>query len=215
MDTGYREGDSVGGDFDSLLGKLIVTGATREQALQRARRALYEMKVAGIPTALTFHQVVVNEPDFIGESGFNVHTRWIETDFKNEIAPQPTSADDAESLQLDQPIVVEVNGKRLEVALPQNLAIGNKKAAPKKTVRTKSAAPVASGNAVVAPMQGTIVKIAVEAGTTVAAGDLVMVIEAMKMEQPLTAHKSGTITSISAEIGVTVQSGTVLCEITD
>lgn len=215
MDTGYREGDSVGGDFDSLLGKLIVTGATREQALQRARRALYEMKVAGIPTALTFHQVVVNEPDFIGESGFNVHTRWIETDFKNEIAPQPTSADDAESLQLDQPIVVEVNGKRLEVALPQNLAIGNKKAAPKKTVRTKSAAPVASGNAVVAPMQGTIVKIAVEAGATVAAGDLVMVIEAMKMEQPLTAHKSGTITSISAEIGITVQSGTVLCEITD
>ena len=215
MDTGYREGDSVGGDFDSLLGKLIVTGATREQALQRARRALNEMKVAGIPTALTFHQVVVNEPDFIGESGFNVHTRWIETDFKNEIAPQPTSADDAESLQLDQPIVVEVNGKRLEVALPQNLAIGNKKAAPKKTVRAKSAAPVASGNAVVAPMQGTIVKIAVEAGTTVAAGDLVMVIEAMKMEQPLTAHKSGTITSISAEIGITVQSGTVLCEITD
>ena len=215
MDTGYREGDSVGGDFDSLLGKLIVTGATREQALQRARRALNEMKVAGIPTALTFHQVVVNEPDFIGESGFNVHTRWIETDFKNEIAPQPTSADDAESLQLDQPIVVEVNGKRLEVALPQNLAIGNKKAAPKKTVRAKSAAPVASGNAVVAPMQGTIVKIAVESGATVAAGDLVMVIEAMKMEQPLTAHKSGTITSISAEIGVTVQSGTVLCEITD
>ncbi|MFZ9750627.1 MAG: acetyl/propionyl/methylcrotonyl-CoA carboxylase subunit alpha [Candidatus Nanopelagicales bacterium] len=215
MDTGYREGDSVGGDFDSLLGKLIVTGATREQALQRARRALNEMKVAGIPTALTFHQVVVNEPDFIGESGFNVHTRWIETDFKNEIAPQPTSADDAESLQLDQPIVVEVNGKRLEVALPQNLAIGNKKAAPKKTVRAKSAAPVASGSAVVAPMQGTIVKIAVEAGTTVAAGDLVMVIEAMKMEQPLTAHKSGTITSISAEIGITVQSGTVLCEITD
>lgn len=215
MDTGYREGDSVGGDFDSLLGKLIVTGATREQALQRARRALNEMKVAGIPTALTFHQVVVNEPDFIGESGFSIHTRWIETDFKNEIAPQPTSADDAESLQLDQPIVVEVNGKRLEVALPQNLAIGNKKAAPKKTVRAKSAAPVASGNAVVAPMQGTIVKIAVEAGTTVAAGDLVMVIEAMKMEQPLTAHKSGTITSISAEIGITVQSGTVLCEITD
>ncbi|MFM1905386.1 MAG: hypothetical protein RIT32_182 [Actinomycetota bacterium] len=215
MDTGYREGDSVGGDFDSLLGKLIVTGATREQALQRARRALNEMKVAGIPTALTFHQVVVNEPDFIGESGFNVHTRWIETDFKNEIAPQPTSADDAESLQLDQPIVVEVNGKRLEVALPQNLAIGNKKAAPKKTVRTKSAAPVASGNAVIAPMQGTIVKIAVAAGATVAAGDLVMVIEAMKMEQPLTAHKSGTITSISAEIGITVQSGTVLCEITD
>ncbi|MFZ9283434.1 MAG: acetyl/propionyl/methylcrotonyl-CoA carboxylase subunit alpha [Candidatus Nanopelagicales bacterium] len=215
MDTGYREGDSVGGDFDSLLGKLIVTGATREQALQRARRALNEMKVAGIPTALTFHQVVVNEPDFIGESGFSIHTRWIETDFKNEIAPQLTSADDAESLQLDQPIVVEVNGKRLEVALPQNLAIGNKKAAPKKTVRAKSAAPVASGNAVVAPMQGTIVKIAVEAGTTVAAGDLVMVIEAMKMEQPLTAHKSGTITSISAEIGITVQSGTVLCEITD
>lgn len=216
MDTGYREGDNVSGDFDSLLGKLIITGATREQALARARRALNEMKIAGIPTALTFHQVVVNEPDFIGESGFNVHTRWIETDFKNEIAPQPTSDSNPDDLQLDEPIVVEVNGKRLEVALPQNLTIGSKKAAPKKAVRQRSAAgPAASGNAIVAPMQGTIVKIAVSAGSSVAAGDLIMVIEAMKMEQPLTAHKAGTISSITAEIGITVQSGTVLCEIID
>ena len=216
MDTGYREGDSVSGDFDSLLGKLIITGATRAQALQRARRALTEMQVAGIPTALTFHQVVVNEPDFIGEQGFNVHTRWIETDFNNEIAPQGSTTSDDDELVMDQPIVVEVNGKRIEVALPQNLAIGSKKATAKKPVRQKtSAAPAASGNAIVAPMQGTIVKIAVAAGAVVAAGDLIMVIEAMKMEQPLTAHKSGTISSISAEIGITVQSGTVLCEITD
>lgn len=215
MDTGYREGDSVSGDFDSLLGKLIITGATREQALARARRALTEMQIAGIPTALTFHQVVVNEPDFIGEAGFKVHTRWIETDFKNEIPAQSTTSTDDE-LAMDEPIVVEVNGKRIEVALPQNLAIGSKKAVAKKPVRQRSsAAPAASGNAIVAPMQGTIVKIAVTAGTAVAAGDLIMVIEAMKMEQPLTAHKSGVIASITAEIGITVQSGTVLCEITD
>ena len=215
MDTGYREGDSVSGDFDSLLGKLIITGANREQALARARRALTEMRIAGIPTALTFHQVVVNEPDFIGETGFKVHTRWIETDFKNEIPAQLASSTD-DGLAMDEPIVVEVNGKRIEVALPQNLAIGSKKAVTKRSVRQRSsAAPVASGNAIVAPMQGTIVKIAVTAGTAVAAGDLIMVIEAMKMEQPLTAHKAGVIASITAEIGITVQSGSVLCEITD
>jgi acetyl-CoA/propionyl-CoA carboxylase biotin carboxyl carrier protein len=159
--------------------------------------------------------VVVNEPDFIGEAGFNVHTRWIETDFKNEIPAQSSTLIDDE-FTMDDPIVVEVNGKRIEVALPQNISIGSKKAAAKKPVRQRSSsAPAASGNAIVAPMQGTIVKIAVSAGTAVAAGDLIMVIEAMKMEQPLTAHKSGVIASITAEIGITVQSGTVLCEITD
>ena len=113
MDTGYREGDSVGGDFDSLLGKLIVTGATREQALQRARRALAEMQVAGIPTALTFHRVVVDEPDFIAADGFKVHTRWIETDFNNQIPAQTATGTTADDLNFDQPIVVEVNGKRI------------------------------------------------------------------------------------------------------
>lgn len=216
MDSGFREGDSISGDFDSLLGKLIVTGANREQALARARRALSEMKVAGIPTALTFHQVVVNEPDFTAEKGFKVHTRWIETEFKNEIPPQDIINLVDDDFSMDNPLVVEVNGKRIEVALPKQLAIGNQKSASKKTVRKRgNSSAAATGNAIVAPMQGTIVKVAVEIGAVVAAGDLVMVIEAMKMEQPLTAHKSGTITSISAEIGITVQSGMVLCEISD
>ena len=216
MDTGYREGDSVGGDFDSLLGKLIVTGATREQALQRARRALAEMQVAGIPTALTFHRVVVDEPDFIAADGFKVHTRWIETDFNNQIPAQTAAGTTADDLNFDQPIVVEVNGKRIEVALPANLSVGAKKSATKKPARQKSAvAPAASGDSIVSPMQGTVVKIAVEVGAVVEVGELVMVIEAMKMEQPLTAHKAGTVKSISCEIGVTVQAGSVLCEITD
>ena len=216
MDAGYRAGDEVSGDFDSLLGKLIVTGANREQALARARRALTEMKIVGIPTALTFHQVVVNEPDFTAENGFNVHTRWIETEFANTIEPQQVIETDDINFAMDEPIIVEVNGKRIEVALPKNLAIGNQKSNTKKTTRKKAASVVAAtGNSIVAPMQGTVVKVAVELGAVVAVGDLVMVIEAMKMEQPLTAHKSGTISSISAEIGITVQSGTILCEITD
>lgn len=215
LDAGFTQGDVIGGNFDSLLAKLIVTGATREEALARSRRALDEFVVEGIATALTFHRKVVSDPAFApkGDSPFSVHTRWIETEFNNDIAAytasSPTPAETAR-----QTITVEVNGKRVDVALPQGLTSGSPSAAAKSAPTKRASKNTAvSGNSVTAPMQGTIVKIAVEHGQDVAAGDLLIVLEAMKMEQPLTAHKAGKITSISAEIGVTVTTGAVLLEI--
>ncbi len=220
VDSGVEAGTVVGGAFDSLLAKLIVTGATREQALERSRRALAEFQVEGMATALTFHRKVVTDPSFAPDGGspFTVHTRWIETDFVNDIEPfsgAPAEADDALPRES---VVVEVGGKRLEVTLPGGLgAIGvggaaSGRAAPKRGGRKKSGAG-ASGDALASPMQGTIVKLAVEEGQHVEAGELVVVLEAMKMEQPLNAHKAGTITGLSAEVGATVASGAVLCEI--
>ena len=221
LDAGFTQGDVIGGNFDSLLAKLIVTGRDRNEAIERSRRALSEFQINGIATALTFHQVVVNEPAFAPldpAESFKVHTRWIETEFNNQIPPY--SGDQGELTQSAQraPITVEVNGRRVEVVLPADLAISksaNKSAgsAPKRSV--KKAAAGASGNSVTSPMQGTIVKVAVSDGQSVNQGDLVIVLEAMKMEQPLTAHKSGTVTNLTAQIGTTVPSGTVLLEITD
>lgn len=214
LDAGFSQGDVIGGNFDSLLAKLIVTGSTREEALARSRRALDEFVVDGIATALTFHRKVVNDPAFAPTDGspFKVHTRWIETEFNNDIPAYSGSASPTQGGTRTS-ITVEVNGKRLEVVLPEGLSANGSsptKAAPLKRA-TKST--TASGNSVTAPMQGTIVKIAVEHGQEVAAGDLLIVLEAMKMEQPLTAHKAGKVTGISAEIGVTVSTGTVLLEI--
>ena len=216
VDTGFRTGDVIGGNFDSLLAKLIVTGRDRNEAIERSRRALAEFEVDGIATALTFHRVVVEDPDFT-DSPFRVHTRWIETEFNNTIPAY--SGDSADVLESDrQTVVVDVGGRRLEVTLPGGIAAssggataGSKK--PRKTT-TKAKAAV-SGDDVIAPMQGTIVKVAVADGDVVAAGDLVVVLEAMKMEQPLTAHKAGTITGVIAEVGTTVQSGTTLLQIKD
>ncbi|MSW86780.1 MAG: ATP-grasp domain-containing protein [Actinobacteria bacterium] len=216
VDTGFRTGDVIGGNFDSLLAKLIVTGRDRNEAIERSRRALAEFEVDGIATALTFHRVVVEDPDFT-DAPFRVHTRWIETEFNNTIPAY--SGDSADVLESDrQTVVVEVGGRRLEVTLPGGIAAssggataGSKK--PRKTT-TKAKAAV-SGDDVIAPMQGTIVKVAVADGDVVAAGDLVVVLEAMKMEQPLTAHKAGTITGVIAEVGTTVQSGTTLLQIKD
>ncbi len=222
LDAGFVQGDVIGGNFDSLLAKLIVTGATRQQALERSRRALAEFVVDGIPTALTFHSAVVNEPDFAPadpNTSFVVHTRWIETEFDNQIpaysgtlaeSPEPT---DRETL------TVEVGGKRVEISVPAGLgsttasSSGSKKPAKRGGGGKSSAA--ASGDSLTSPMQGTIVKLAVEEGATVAVGDLVVVLEAMKMEQPLNAHKAGTITGLAAEVGATVSAGAVLCEIKD
>ncbi len=221
LDAGFTQGDVIGGNFDSLLAKLIVTGRDRNEAIERSRRALSEFQINGIATALTFHQVVVNDPAFAPldpAESFKVHTRWIETEFNNQIPPY--SGDQGELTQSAQraPITVEVNGRRVEVVLPADLAISksaNKSAgsAPKRSV--KKAAAGASGNSVTSPMQGTIVKVAVSDGQSVNQGDLVIVLEAMKMEQPLTAHKSGTVTNLTAQIGTTVPSGIVLLEITD
>ena len=218
VDTGFDTGDVIGGNFDSLLAKLIVTGKDRQEALQRSRRALAEFNVDGIATALTFHRVVVNDPAFAPadpQTPFTVHTRWIETEFKNEIPAYSGDSHELVESSARQSVVVEVNGKRLEVTLPQGFGAESSEPTPtaKKRERKKASAN-ASGDALTAPMQGTIVKIDVAEGQEVAAGDLIVVLEAMKMEQPLKAHKSGKITALNAEVGTTVPAGTVLCEIT-
>lgn len=221
LDAGFTQGDVIGGNFDSLLAKLIVTGRDRTEAIERSRRALAEFQIDGIATALTFHQVVVNDPAFAPadpNTAFKVHTRWIETEFNNQIPPYAGNQGDLAQSTTRAPITVEVNGRRVEVILPADLAISkngsaNSAKAPRRANKKANAA--ASGDSVTSPMQGTIVKVAVSDGQTVNQGDLVIVLEAMKMEQPLTAHKSGTVTNLSAQIGTTVPSGTVLLEITD
>jgi acetyl-CoA/propionyl-CoA carboxylase, biotin carboxylase, biotin carboxyl carrier protein len=224
LDSGVVEGDTIAGAFDSMLAKLIVTGHDRKQALQRARRALAEFVVEGMPTVLPFHRAVLDDEAFdpadAGEP-FTVHTRWIETEWDNTIEPYAGPLAEAPEDPGDrQTVVVEVGGKRLEVVLPGGLNLGGgggaaaKKKAPKRSGGGKAGAAV-SGDSLTAPMQGTIVKIAVEEGQEVAEGELVVVLEAMKMEQPINAHKSGTITSLSAEVGQTVTNGAVIADIKD
>jgi acetyl-CoA/propionyl-CoA carboxylase biotin carboxyl carrier protein len=217
VDAGYVVGDTVPGAFDSLLAKLIVTGSTRLEAVQRARRALAEFEVAGMPTIIPFHRAVLDDPAFVDEP-FRVHTRWIESEFTNEIPPYDATDDGGEPEPERERITVEVGGRRLEVVLPAGLAAGPAKTSGRKpAVRRSSAAGATgtSGDALTAPMQGTVVKVAVNDGDTVGAGDLVVVLEAMKMEQPINAHKAGTIAKLTAEVGAPVQSGTTLCEIVD
>jgi acetyl-CoA/propionyl-CoA carboxylase biotin carboxyl carrier protein len=224
LDSGVVQGSVIGGAFDSMLAKLIVTGNTRQQAIERARRALAEFVVEGMPTVIPFHRAVVSDPAFAPadpQQPFSVHTRWIETEFVNTIEPWTApSAPDVAEPELRESIVVEVAGKRLEVTLPAGFGSVHgtaphhaTKAAPKRS--SSKAKVVTSGDALTSPMQGTIVKIAVEDGQTVAAGDLIVVLEAMKMEQPITAHKAGTVTGLAAEVGQTVTSGAVLCELKD
>lgn len=223
LDAGFEAGDVIGGNFDSLLAKLIVTGRDRQEALERSRRALAEFDVEGIATAITFDRVVVEDPDFAPadpNEAFKVHTRWIETDFNNTIPAyvDAEASDEVAEASARQDVVVEVGGKRVAVSLPADLAIGGgtaKKTSAAKRGKRKKAGAAASGDAVATPMQGTIVKVAVEEGQQVEAGDLVVVLEAMKMEQPLNAHKAGTVTGLTAETGATVPTGTVLCEIKD
>jgi acetyl-CoA/propionyl-CoA carboxylase biotin carboxyl carrier protein len=220
VDAGYVNGDTVPGAYDSLLAKLIVTGASRREAVQRARRALDEFVVDGMPTILPFHRAVMRDPAFVDEP-FSVHTRWIETEFVNEIAPYDgAAAEPAEPAERER-IVVEVGGRRLEVVVPGGLAVaggGTSTAGRKKppSSRGKSGGGAAvSGDTLTAPMQGTIVKVAVSDGDTVAEGDLVVVLEAMKMEQPITAHKAGTVSGLAAEVGAPVQAGATICTIAD
>ncbi|MGW6566069.1 acetyl/propionyl/methylcrotonyl-CoA carboxylase subunit alpha [Streptomyces sp. NPDC054975] len=220
LDAGVESGSVIGPAWDSLLAKLVVTGATRQQALQRAARALAEFKVEGMATAIPFHQAVVVDPAFTADP-FQVHTRWIETEFDNQIkpfAPAGSEADEDETGR--ETIVVEVGGKRLEVSLPSSLGMSLARtglaagAKPKRRAAKKSG-PTASGDTLASPMQGTIVKIAVEEGQEVKEGDLIVVLEAMKMEQPLNAHRSGTIKGLAAEVGASVTSGAAICEIKD
>ncbi|MFI1965572.1 acetyl/propionyl/methylcrotonyl-CoA carboxylase subunit alpha [Streptomyces pathocidini] len=227
LDAGVESGSVIGPAWDSLLAKLIVTGATRRQALQRAARALAEFQVDGMATAIPFHRAVVQDPAFApeltGSTGpFTIHTRWIETEFVNEIKPFAAPvADEEGEAETRETVVVEVGGKRLEVSLPSSLGIAAAPAAagagakkPKRKA-AKKAGSAASGDALASPMQGTIVKVAVEDGQEVKEGDLVVVLEAMKMEQPLNAHRSGTIKGLTAEVGAGVSAGGVICEIKD
>ena len=218
LDAGVETGTVVGGQFDSLLAKLIVTGATRQEALERSRRALDELVVEGMATALPFHQAVVRDPAFTSEP-FTVHNRWIETEFDNRIPAFAAVADSASSPDEREIVVVEVGGRRLEVSLPAGMGApavrgGAKTATPRRSAAAGRIA-VATGDAVASPMQGTIVKIAVNDGDTVAAGDLVVVLEAMKMEQPLTAHKAGMVSNLKAEVGEVVTAGAIICDIKD
>ena len=214
LDSGVTAGDSVSGAFDSLLGKLIVTGRDRAEALERSRRALDEFEVAGMPTVLPFHRVVVREPAFTAEDGrFGVFTRWIETEFVNDIPPWDGEAEAPEEPEPRHTVVVEVSGKRLEVSLPDRIAVAPVKigrpaaAPPSRRLHAPSASAAASGDAVKSPMQATVVKVAVAEGQQVVKGDLVVVLEAMKMEQPLQAHKDGVVGAIDATPGTTVSSG--------
>ena len=218
-DSGFVAGDVIGGNFDSMLAKLIVTGADREQALQRARRALSELSIEGMPTVIPFHRVVLEDPAFVPAEGedFKVHTRWIETEFNNTIpmydgAPGSVDSDEDERTT----VVVEVNGKRMEVSLPEMGGAAKPAAKPaskSRKSRSSRTSAKAGGDELTSPMQGTIVKVAVSDGDTVAEGDLVLVLEAMKMEQPITAHKAGKVSGLSAKPGDTVTSGAVLATI--
>ncbi|MFD9207760.1 acetyl/propionyl/methylcrotonyl-CoA carboxylase subunit alpha [Streptomyces sioyaensis] len=225
LDAGVESGSVIGPAWDSLLAKLIITGATRAQALQRASRALAEFTVEGMATAIPFHRAVVTDPAFAPEltgsaDPFTVHTRWIETEFVNEIPPFSAPGTDEAEADSRETVVVEVGGKRLEVSLPSSLGMPLARAAvaggakPKRKAAKKSGS-AASGDSLASPMQGTIVKVAVEEGQQVTEGELVVVLEAMKMEQPLNAHRSGTIKGLTAEVGAALTSGAVICEIKD
>jgi acetyl-CoA/propionyl-CoA carboxylase biotin carboxyl carrier protein len=220
VDTGVQAGDVISGSFDSLLAKLIVTGATRAEALQRARRALDEFEVAGLPTVLPFHRAIVRDPAFApeGDAPFTIYTRWIETEFDNTIEAWSGEAEETPALAKRQHVVVEVDGRRIEVSLPAKLlrATSDDLATmgpPPQRKTSSSVAGSSMGNIVKAPMQATVVKIAVADGQKVVKGDLLLVLEAMKMEQPVAAHRDGVISNINAVIGQTVSNGHVLLNI--
>jgi acetyl-CoA/propionyl-CoA carboxylase, biotin carboxylase, biotin carboxyl carrier protein len=228
VDSGVRAGEAISGAFDSMVAKLIVTGADRRQALQRARRALREMTIEGMPTVLPFHRKVVEDPAFAPElerpraRKFTVHTRWIETEFLNDIAPfnALTAHPETGNAEGREEVVVEVNGKRVRINVPAALSagklLGNGQSASKKKRRNRTAAAAAaSGDSLTSPMQGTVVKVAVKNGTKVQEGDLVAVLEAMKMEQPITAHKAGKIKGLKIEPGASLKAGEVLATIPD
>ena len=220
LDSGYAAGMTVPQVFDSLIAKLIVTGASRQQALQRAARALAEFEVGGMPTVLPFHRAVVVDPAFAGPA-LRVHTRWIETEFAAEMPSQEAAAVAAAPER--DPITVEVGGKRLEVVVPADFGGQRRTSAapsgyPERArggSRGHRSAAGAGGDTLISPMQGTIVKIAVADGQRVSAGEVIVVLEAMKMEQPLTAHKDGTVTGLSVSVGQSVTAGAAICELKD
>ncbi len=231
LDTGVLSGDLVSGAFDSMMAKLVITGATREQALARARRALAEFTVEGVPTVLPFHRAVLDDPAFAPSDGspFTVHTRWIETEWTNGVPPAEPRHVDAVRPPEREVVVVEVGGKRLEVVLPGGLGSSNGASGhvgsptgmgpsrrPRRRTSSAARAPVRHGKGgVTAPMQGTVVQVAVAEGQKVAEGDLVLVLEAMKMEQPLLAHRSGVVSGLSAGVGESLSTGSLICDLVE
>lgn len=218
LDSGVEQGSVVGQAFDSLLAKLIVTGRDRRQALERARRALAEFEVDGIATVLPFHRAVVNDPAFTAEQGpFSVHTRWIETEFTNTIPSHPGSLAEEIRPPGGQTVVVEVDGRRVEILVPITMGVTPATSAggPPKRPPPRRGTGVVEKAALVAPMQGTVVKIAVSEGDQVVVGQPILSLEAMKMEQPLNAHKDGTVRELTATLGTTVSAGSVLCLLVD
>lgn len=220
MDSGVREGSVVGGQFDSMLAKLIVFGETREEALQRSRRALSEYVIEGMPTVVPFHRHIVENPAFVGDdTHFDVYTKWIEEEWDNPIPPyvDPADAEEAEEATPNQKVVVEIDGRRVEIALPGDLALagGGAGGAKKKAKKRRSGGSKAgvSGDAVAAPMQGTVIKVNVEEGQEVAESEVVVVLEAMKMENPVKAHKSGVVTDLAVSAGEGVTKGSVMMEL--
>ena len=205
VDAGFRNGDVIGGNFDSLLAKLIVTGATRKEAIERARRALAEFEVGGLATAIPFHRAILEDPAYTED--FKIYTSYIENEFKNDIPAFQSAVADVQTKVAAEKLVAEVNGKRFEILVH----------APEPVVKRhrakQASAAGASGTGLASPMQGTVVKIAVTEGQKVSAGDLIIVLEAMKMEQPLNAHRDGVIKNLKAVIGETVAAATVLCDI--
>ena len=203
VDAGFTKGDVIGGNFDSLLAKLVVTGSTRKQALERGRRALAEFQIEGIATALPFHRAVINDEAFINEP-FAVYTGWIESEFNNQIPPYGSTSEESTTPVIEE-VVVEVNGHRFEVGILSPI---------RKRKRALSArTALQTGDSLTTPMQGTVVKIEVTEGQVVEEGELIVVLEAMKMEQPLKAHKGGKISELTVSVGDTLASGTLLCKI--
>lgn len=216
LDAGVRSGTVIGPDWDSLLAKLIVTGATREQALRRAARALHEFEVDGVPTVIPLHRAVVTDPAFASDS-FTVHTRWLETEFVNEIPPFNGAGTDGDGQGSDrETITVELDGKRLEVSLPLSLRAGTTpgNGKPRRRRAGGTRGPV-TDDAILSPMQGTVIKVAVEEGQAISEGDPIVVLEAMKMEEQVTAHRSGTVHGLAAAVGAAISAGTTICTIVD
>ncbi|MFP3462237.1 biotin carboxylase N-terminal domain-containing protein [Arthrobacter globiformis] len=223
LDTGVHSGSFVAPQFDSLLAKLIVTGADRQQALRRARRALAEISIGGVATVLPFHRAVVAAPDFTSEDALDVHTRWIETDFADHIPADPGFSPAGPDGRR-RTITVDVDGRRLAVGLPADLLDG--------WARSGQALPAGLGTAAAGPsdggspdgaaadpaelraaMSGTVVKWLVEPGAEVAAGDPVVVLEAMKMETSVPAHRGGVLSGVAAGAGDVITAGSVLAVI--
>ena len=214
VDSGVVQGSVIGGQFDSMLAKLIVWGPDRETALRRSARALSEYTVEGLPTVIPFDQAVVADPAFAAEDGnFGVYTKWIEEEWDNQLPAHDDSTDaEAADAEPSQVHTVEIDGRRIEVALPASF--GTNGTPRKKKKRKGSGAKAAvSGDAVTSPMQGTVIKVNVEEGQEVTEGEVLLVLEAMKMENPVKAHKAGTVTGLAVEAGASTTKGSVLLEI--